>query len=367
MITLYKCLLQIFEADEDKIDPKKARDDVKSLANDDNTADDIIHKMYTAGSKELQNAWAKLCLKKKYSESQGQQLLNVLMKHDLIDLAAACINDDGIVDGDSLLNKKDRFLLGSFLDKKLLDDYKITPKAIADIISCQPANGSTAVGPGEMFLTIIIKDAMQNGGAKKGKNDEIEDDSEITGDIRIGNFGIEIKGSAAAFQGQKHKPSHSEMVKNLKKLPSNCYYSKSAVSKWRSCWPNLLNHCKTPDGVAKAILTGVYGDESIFNEYLEMLSSTPELFMDFDAFMISCSAYSLKQYHAVEPFDSILFLESAGSRKTNPTAFILRPGGLSIKQIFDIFNQNFTLNSCFDCDSDHRVMPKINLKPFGSK
>ena len=363
MITLYECLLKIFEDDE-KLDPKQARDDVKSLANDDNTPNDIIHKMFTAGSKKLQEKWSKLCKEKNYTESQGQQLLQVLMKHDLIDLAAACINDRGLVDGDVLLNKHDRFLLGSFLDQKMLDDYKLSRQAIADIIGCQPPNGSTAVGPGEMFLTFIIKDAVQNGGAKKGKNDDVNDKSEITGDIKIGNMGVEIKGSSAAFQGQKQKPSHSELIKNIKKLPKECYYIKSGKSDWQKCWPKLLEYCKTPEGVAKALYTDVYSNTNLFDDYLKMLRDKPSDFEEFNAFMISGSAYSLKQYHSVEPFDSILFLESAGTRKSNPTAFIIRPANLSIREIFDIMIENFTLDCCPDMNSDHRVMPKINLIPI---
>lgn len=361
MVSLQEALSLIGHMFEDKY-----RDDVKAISNNDDTPDQIIHSMYVAGSKELKEAWANLCKVKNYSASQGAQLLKVLTDHDLMDLAAACIEDNGIVDGDTLLSKKDRFKLGSFLDKKLLDDYKITPAAIADIIACQPASGSVAVGPGEMFLTCIIKDAVQNGGAAKGKNDDVESNAEITGDIRIGDSGVEIKGSAAAFMGQKDKPSHSNLQRNIKKMPAGTYYEKGGVKDWRSVWGATINHYKTPEAIARAIMTDVYTNvqqKARFKEYINMLKSDPKTFLDFDNFMISASAYSLYQYNATEPFDYIMFIVSEGSRKTNPDALVLPVNNKSLKDLYDILVENFTVKSCFDCASDRRIMPKIELKP----
>lgn len=360
MISLQEALKLIDHILEDKY-----RDDVKSISNNDDTPDQIIHSMYVAGSKELKEAWGKLCQVKNYNATQGEHLLKVLTNHDLMDLAAACIEENGIVDGDLLLNKKGRFKLAQFLDKKLLDDYKIAPAAIADIIACQPASGSVAVGPGEMFLTCIIKDAVQNGGAAKGKNDGAESDAEITGDIRIGSFGVEIKGSAAAFMGQKGKPSHSDLIKNIKKMKAGTYYSKGSVKEWEKCWSAAIEHYKTPAAIATAIMDGIYsssGQPERFKEYISMLNKDPGTFSDFSNFMISASAYSLYQYKAIEPFDYIMFITSEGNKKKNPDAFVLPVNGKSLRDLYDVLSENFTVKSCFDCASDHRIMPKIELK-----
>lgn len=365
MKSLYEYLLMLLEA-ADKLNPRDSRNNVKALANDDDTPDNIIHKMYVAGSKELQDAWGELCGKKNYTESQGKQLLDILMKHDLIDLAAACINDEGIVSSDKLLNMTGRFKLASFLDKKLLTDYNLSMEAVLDIISCQPSNSGVAVGPGEMFLTFIIRDAKQNGGSKKEKNADVKDDSEITGDILIGNMGLEIKGSEAAFFGQKAKPQHAILKRNLNEIKSKHgiqYPTGRSEKEWRQFFNILLEIYKTPAAIGEAILKDVYDDNKQklnYPKYIKLLED--DRFTSFDNFMMLVVAYAMKQYNTVEGFDSVMFIQSKKG-VSNPTALIIKDvDKKSISDLYDVFINDFKLVSCFDYSNDRRVMPKVDLK-----
>lgn len=347
---------------------------IRSIIDDPKDQEKVIKQMYMAGNAELKEFWASHAKSKGYNQTQSDAIYKILMDAGAIELLQDCMAQNGIIDPSAILNQlnKPQSLLDLIINA-IPSEYVFDKSCISDLISCQPGAGGAAVGPGELLLSFIVKDCRQNGGAAAKKNASDENGAkkdEVSGDLRMSDYGVEIKGNQCLFAGQKHQPRGDSFRKNCSKFFPDIDFGKAATTPWENNFPEMLkialeaNIKQDPVVTIVQWLCGGKGSIQYFHDvgntaYKDYVECVDELGIKTGKdFLLSLAVAGLKSYWHTEHFDRVLFINNAKNKA--PRCLVIDPSQ-SIPKLWPIFKANFKVDTAIDPSDKHKILPKLTM------
>lgn len=331
---------------------KNIQNIIQDIVNSEETSVKTFKKMYMAASEDIGNRWEKYVTEvKKFSEDQADIVFRILQKNGNLDLMIDCIKKGGVIDPKSFLSVLNTPMSLSQLFAELVpSEYNFDIKTIERLVRCQTGAASITVGPGELAISLLTKDTVQNGGLKSKRN-KCEDDNKKSGDLLMGGMVVEMKGNMCLFSGLKNKPRGNVLLSNLKKK-YNFVPTGAGFAEWNKYFDD--NKKLDVSKFAENICTNYFEeDHDQLSKYIEFLKTT-DISTGKD-FLLSLALYGLKVYWQTENFDRVMFINSKTLQ-----VLIIDPSQ-SFSKLWEVFSNNFKAVTAIAKNDIRRSLPKITL------